>query len=127
MLLTRSPCGHLACSKLQVSRCNVQISLSVMPAAVIVAPDAVLSGVAWLQVSMQTLNILQSHYPERLGMAVCYHAPRLFSFSFKVHPAKVSLTVPRLDVTVCWRGSPLSWAAVLRWRCAGCSCCLRAL
>ena len=42
-----------------------------------------------LQVSMQTLNILQSHYPERLGMAVCYHAPRLFSFSFKVHPAKI--------------------------------------
>ncbi|CAK0736266.1 hypothetical protein CVIRNUC_000718 [Coccomyxa viridis] len=36
-----------------------------------------------LRVSMQTLNILQSHYPERLGMAVCYHAPRLFSFSFK--------------------------------------------
>ena len=48
-----------------------------------------LSGVAWLQVSMQTLNILQSHYPERLGMAVCYYAPRLFSFSFKVHPAQI--------------------------------------
>lgn len=35
---------------------------------------------------MQTLSILQSHYPERLGMAVCYHAPRLFSFSWRVRP-----------------------------------------
>ena len=116
--------GTLPVPSLKDSRCNVQISLSVMPAAVIVAPDAVLSGVVWLQVSMQTLNILQSHYPERLGMAVCYHAPRLFSFSFKVCPAKVSLTVPRLDVTVCWREpSQLGCCAALE----GCSCCLRAL
>ena len=63
---------------------------------------------------MQTLNILQSHYPERLGMAVCYHAPRLFSFSFKVHPAKRLLTVPLLDVTVCWQEpSQLACCSVL--------------
>ena len=46
-----------------------------------------LTGVQWLQVSMQTLNILQSHYPERLGRAICYHAPRLFNFSWRVQPS----------------------------------------
>ncbi len=46
-----------------------------------------------VQVSMQTLNILQSHYPERLGMAICYHAPRLFSFSWKVLPTQLPCTV----------------------------------
>ncbi len=47
----------------------------------------VLTITGLVQVSMQTLNILQSHYPERLGMAICYHAPRLFSFSWKVLPS----------------------------------------
>lgn len=49
----------------------------------------------WLQVSMQTLSILQSHYPERLGMAICYHAPRLFSFSWRVQSSHLSLHFPQ--------------------------------
>ena len=37
-----------------------------------------------LKVSIHCNNILQNHYPERLGMAVCYHAPYLFSLTWKV-------------------------------------------
>ena len=34
--------------------------------------------------AIKTLNILQSHYPERLGLSVCYHPPRLFQITWKV-------------------------------------------
>lgn len=34
--------------------------------------------------AMKTLNVLQNHYPERLGLAVCYHPPKLFSITWKV-------------------------------------------
>ena len=36
-----------------------------------------------LRVSMQGNTILMNHYPERLGCAVCYHAPALFSITWK--------------------------------------------
>ena len=36
-----------------------------------------------VKVGIQTLHILQSHYPERLGLAVCYHPPRLFSMMWR--------------------------------------------
>ncbi len=35
------------------------------------------------QVASATLHILQSHYPERLGRAVCFRAPALFSLTWK--------------------------------------------
>lgn len=35
------------------------------------------------KVGIQTLHILQGHYPERLGLAICFHPPRLFSFMWK--------------------------------------------
>ena len=38
-----------------------------------------------ISIAMKTLNILQNHYPERLGLAVCYHPPRLFQLTWKVH------------------------------------------
>ena len=37
----------------------------------------------YVQVSLHTMGILQSHYPERLGLALCYHPPALFSFTWK--------------------------------------------
>lgn len=36
------------------------------------------------QVTMHVLHVLQNHFPERLGTAVCYHAPWLFSMTWKV-------------------------------------------
>ena len=37
-----------------------------------------------LKVSLQTTHLLQNHYPERLGLAICYHPPVLFSLTYKV-------------------------------------------
>lgn len=37
-----------------------------------------------IRTSLQVLHTLQNHYPERLGSAVCYHAPALFSMTWKV-------------------------------------------
>ena len=40
-----------------------------------------------------TTQVLQSHYPERLGLAVCYYAPRLFSLAYRVRPAHVDVAL----------------------------------
>lgn len=37
-----------------------------------------------VRTSLGVLHTLQNHYPERLGGAVCYHAPSLFSMTWKV-------------------------------------------
>eukprot|EP00891_Asterochloris_glomerata_P007428 jgi/Astpho2/7428/Aster-02011 len=34
--------------------------------------------------AISTTKILQSHYPERLGLAVCYSPPKLFSFTWRM-------------------------------------------
>lgn len=36
-----------------------------------------------VRTSLSVLHTLQNHYPERLGGAVCYHAPGLFSMTWK--------------------------------------------
>ena len=48
-----------------------------------------------VKVGIQTLHILQSHYPERLGLAVCYHPPRLFSMMWKGKLLACSLSADR--------------------------------
>lgn len=46
-----------------------------------------------MKVSMQFLHIMQSHYPERLGVAIAYRAPKMFSFLWKaLLPMMDSLT-----------------------------------
>lgn len=37
-----------------------------------------------IKVTMNSMSVLQNHFPERLGCAVCYHAPWLFSATFRV-------------------------------------------
>lgn len=37
-----------------------------------------------LRTSLHCNSILQNHYPERLGCAVCYHAPYFFSLTWSV-------------------------------------------
>ena len=37
-----------------------------------------------LKVSIHCNHVLQNHFPERLGLAICYHAPTLFSMTWKV-------------------------------------------
>ncbi|KXZ53519.1 hypothetical protein GPECTOR_7g969 [Gonium pectorale] len=36
-----------------------------------------------LRVSMHCNSVLANHYPERLGLACCYHAPTLFSMTWR--------------------------------------------
>lgn len=36
-----------------------------------------------IKTSMHVLNTLQNHYPERLGCAICFHAPTLFSLTWR--------------------------------------------
>ena len=54
-----------------------------------------------VRTQIQTTQMLQNHYPERLGLAVCYHAPRLFSLAYKVSSTLHSgqLAVSRV---MCW-------------------------
>lgn len=36
-----------------------------------------------IKTSLSCLHILQNHYPERLACAICFHAPSLFSLTYK--------------------------------------------
>ena len=37
-----------------------------------------------MRVRMQAISLLQTHYPERLGLLLGYHTPRLFSMTYRV-------------------------------------------
>ena len=54
----------------------------------------------FLQTSLNTMAILQHQYPERLGLALCYHPPTLFSFTWKArgsHPCGAARLPLRLQ------------------------------
>ena len=59
-----------------------------------------------ISVALKTLNVLQNHYPERLGLAVCYHPPRLFSLTWKVSLCLVS------DLSSCHDHQPVNSTVV---------------
>ncbi|GAX82158.1 hypothetical protein CEUSTIGMA_g9586.t1 [Chlamydomonas eustigma] len=42
-----------------------------------------LSNAPPIKVSLHCNNILMNHYPERLGLAICYHSPTLFSLTWR--------------------------------------------
>eukprot|EP00195_Chlamydomonas_chlamydogama_P007148 CAMPEP_0202896822 /NCGR_PEP_ID=MMETSP1392-20130828/5743_1 /ASSEMBLY_ACC=CAM_ASM_000868 /TAXON_ID=225041 /ORGANISM="Chlamydomonas chlamydogama, Strain SAG 11-48b" /LENGTH=277 /DNA_ID=CAMNT_0049582305 /DNA_START=251 /DNA_END=1080 /DNA_ORIENTATION=+ len=42
-----------------------------------------LSNAPPIKVSIHCNHVLQNHYPERLGLAVCWHSPMLFSMTWK--------------------------------------------
>ena len=84
---------------------------------------------------MNACTFLQNHYPERLGMAVCYHAPTLFSLTWKVRGGLGALLLSLLCYVATWRGglcaaggsavtTVLVQAASLAWAtsASGCSC-----
>lgn len=51
-----------------------------------------LSNAPPVRMSVQTTSILQNHYPERLGLAVCYHPPIIFQITWKVKPPSGSVS-----------------------------------
>ena len=59
-----------------------------------------------VRTQIQTTQMLQNHYPERLGLAVCYHAPRLFSLAYNVSPS-----MEAVPCRVSTAGSELCFAA----------------
>ncbi len=50
-----------------------------------------------IKVSVHSNHILQNHFPERLGLAICYHSPTLFSLTWKaVSPFIDSVTKQKI-------------------------------
>ena len=60
-----------------------------------------LSNAPPVRMSMQTTSILQNHYPERLGLAVCYHPPMIFQVTWKVITLQSALSKSLAQGTTC--------------------------
>jgi len=67
-----------------------------------------------VRTSINVMSILQNHYPERLGGAVCYHAPGLFSLTWKAVAPFID-PVTKKKIAFVDKGSKGEIAAMEEW------------
>ncbi|KAL6772061.1 hypothetical protein ACKKBG_A28800 [Auxenochlorella protothecoides x Auxenochlorella symbiontica] len=59
-----------------------------------------------IRMALQTLHILQNHFPERLGLAVCYQTPFVFEWMWRAVKAFVDVNTKKKLVFLHARDPP---------------------